>query len=68
MVGKENFVTPVDAVQYQEGEVCLAEDAAIHRISNESLSDDLVTLHVYSPPLHMNLYCLDATETQPAPH
>jgi len=38
------------------GSLCLARDADIHRVLNESDSDDLVTLHIYSPPLQMTLY------------
>lgn len=40
--------------------VCATEDADIHQISNLQAEGDLVTLHVYSPPLmRMNVYSLD---------
>ena len=32
------------------GEVCLAADGTIHQIVNASPSEDLITLHLYSPP------------------
>ena len=33
------------------GSICSSFDADIHQISNLAESDDLVTLHIYSPPL-----------------
>lgn len=53
------FVRGVSQRSYACGEICLAQDQDIHRISNESASEKLVTLHVYSPPLHMSFYKLD---------
>ncbi len=52
-------VRPVTKRSYAPSEICLAHDNDIHRISNESVSDNLVTLHVYSPPLQMSYYSLD---------
>ncbi|MBK8271190.1 MAG: hypothetical protein IPK83_23895 [Planctomycetes bacterium] len=38
--------------ELREGQVCGSQDADIHQISNlQPGSADLVTLHVYSPPL-----------------
>lgn len=38
--------------ELHEGQVCGSEDADIHQISNLQPGDgDLITLHVYSPPL-----------------
>jgi len=42
--------------KYPLGTLCLAEDNDIHRIENRSESEDLVTLHIYSPALQMNSY------------
>lgn len=43
-----------------EGKICVTADADIHQISNlQAGSADLITLHVYSPPLlTMNAYSL----------
>ena len=43
-----------------EGQTCCSEDADIHQLSNlQPGEQDLVTLHVYSPPLlKMNVYSL----------
>lgn len=42
------------------GYVCSADDADIHQIANmQSPGKDLITLHIYSPPItHMNTYQL----------
>jgi len=41
------------------GQICASEDSDIHQISNLQASADLVTLHLYSPPLlSMNTYSL----------
>lgn len=55
------FVRPVRKSAYAAGELCLAQDLDIHKISNDSATEDLVTLHIYSPPLHMKFY-----EVEPA--
>lgn len=54
--GKGPYVRPAGSRCYQQGEICLAQDSAIHRISNESASEELITLHIYSPPLKMSNY------------
>lgn len=54
-----DFVRPVSRRTYSVGELCLAQDQDIHRISNESATEELVTLHIYSPPLQMSYYALD---------
>jgi len=41
---------------YTLGSLCLAEDNDIHRIENRSETENLVTLHIYSPALQMNSY------------
>ncbi len=42
------------------GDVCATQDSGIHQVSNlQSKGNDLVTLHVYSPPLlRMDTYSL----------
>jgi cysteine dioxygenase len=42
------------------GEVCASADSDIHQVSNlEANENDLITLHLYSPPLiSMNVYSL----------
>ena len=53
------LVYPTLTSEYPQGFVCAAEDEDIHQVSNLQLSEDLVTLHVYSPPLRtMNTYSL----------
>lgn len=46
--------------ELREGEVCGSQDSDIHQVSNLQSGDaDLVTLHIYSPPLIvMNTYSL----------
>ena len=41
---------PSGARDYVPGEVCAADEPDIHRISNDT-EDDLINLHVYTPPL-----------------
>jgi predicted metal-dependent enzyme (double-stranded beta helix superfamily) len=53
-----NLVTPRRKKDYLSGEVCRAKDSDIHAIVNNT-SDELVTLHIYSPPLSMNYYKMD---------
>jgi len=54
------LVAPVSRRDYQPGEVCASTETHIHRISNDqSDSRQLITLHLYSPPLRMTNYCLD---------
>jgi cysteine dioxygenase len=41
------------------GQICASEDNDIHQLSNLQASGDLITLHLYSPPLlFMNNYSL----------
>ena len=59
-VGKEirfeqsssGLICPVKTTRIEPGYLCVAEDADIHQIANmQSPGLDLVTLHLYSPPL-----------------
>ena len=46
------LICPVKTTQMEAGYLCVAEDADIHQIANmQSPGTDLVTLHLYSPPL-----------------
>jgi cysteine dioxygenase len=49
--------------EFHSGEVCTTSDTGIHVITNRQPNQDLVTLHLYSPPLRMNFY--DATRVVP---
>jgi cysteine dioxygenase len=45
---------------FQQGEICASTNDHIHQVSNGSGDgSDLITLHIYSPPLHMGLYRVD---------
>jgi len=46
----EGLATPTLSREYKPGGICAAEEADIHRISNES-NENLINLHVYTPPL-----------------
>lgn len=49
-----------------EGTTCYSEDAEIHQLSNLQANEaDLVTLHLYSPPLlRMNAYSLHGADAR----
>lgn len=51
---------PVSSRVLTAGSACYSEDADIHQVSNlQAQGADLVTLHLYSPPLfRMNVYSL----------
>lgn len=46
------------ALRHVPGYVCSAEDADIHQVANmQAAGTDLVTLHIYSPPIkNMHTY------------
>ena len=52
-------VTPVATRNYSKGEVCVVGGDAIHLITNERPDEDLITLHLYTPPLAMQVYEVD---------
>ena len=60
-----DFVRPVRKGAYATGQLCLAQDHDIHRISNDSASENLVTLHIYSPPLQMKFYEMEPSLQAP---
>ena len=48
----DGTVVPADSCKVSVGDVCCTQDADIHQVSNvQANGDDLVTLHIYSPPL-----------------
>lgn len=59
----EGYVYAASTRQLAEGSVCGSQDSDIHQMSNlQPPGQDLITLHVYSPPLlHMGVYSLTDT-------
>ncbi len=57
---EEGHVFPTRTRKLSEGFICATEDLDIHQISNlQPDKADLVTLHIYSPPLlEMGQYSL----------
>lgn len=55
---KRGFARPTGTKVYSEGFICSAYDTETHQIINNE-PGDLVTLHIYSPPLAMNFYTYD---------
>ncbi len=48
----DGLVFPTSSHELQEGEVCGSQDADTHQMSNlQTDGKELVTLHIYSPPL-----------------
>lgn len=52
----DGTVREVQVTTLEPGTICAAEDDAIHEVCNRAETDDLVTLHIYSPPLNMRVY------------
>ena len=42
--------------EFSPGDVCVTSTDQIHVIRNEAGRDDLITLHLYSPPLEMSFF------------
>jgi len=62
------LICPVVATKMDPGYICAAEDADIHQVANmqaagvRGVGGDLVTLHMYSPPIkRMTTYCYGET-------
>lgn len=53
------LVRPIDTRTLPEGCVCGSLAAHIHEVVNPSDATDLITLHIYSPPLNMQIYEYD---------
>ncbi|MDG2014279.1 MAG: cysteine dioxygenase family protein [Pirellulaceae bacterium] len=48
----DGLVDPVEYRVLDVGQVCCTQDDDVHQVANEHpLGDDLITLHIYSPPL-----------------
>jgi cysteine dioxygenase len=62
--GADGMLTEGARATFHEGSVCGSYDADIHVLANRATDDtDLVTLHVYTPPLQaVRTYCLESTE------
>jgi cysteine dioxygenase len=56
------LVRPIDTRALPAGHVCGSASAHIHEVINPSQTDDLITLHIYSPPLNMRIYAYDENE------
>ena len=55
----EGWIYPTHTHELAAGCVCGSQDADIHQVSNLRPDRDLITLHVYTPPLmRMGLYSL----------
>ena len=53
-VGPNGHIYPTTSREFQPGQVLGSQDADVHQVSNlQAGNADLVTLHVYSPPLLM---------------
>ena len=52
------LICPTGSVEMSPGYICAANDADIHEVANfQAPGMDLVTLHIYSPPIRkMNVY------------
>lgn len=53
------LVRPIDTRTLPAGVVCGSLAAHIHEVVNPNDASDLVTLHIYSPPLNMQIYAYD---------
>lgn len=62
------LICPAQINQMQPGYVCAADDADIHEVANfQAPGKDLVTLHIYSPPIKkMNTYEFASPTPTPA--
>jgi len=58
---KVKLVRPVSLNTYPVGSVCASRSEDIHKIVNGG-DGDLITVHIYSPPLNMNTYKFDPAE------
>lgn len=61
---EKKYVHIKSEAHYPAGSCCVAQDGEIHQICNLSAEDNLITLHVYSPPLKMSVYEIDPGESE----
>ena len=52
------MVCPTGTIEMPRGYICSADDDDIHQVANmQGPGQDLITLHIYSPPItHMNIF------------
>jgi len=50
-LNQEGLAYQIGVREYQAGEICASDEPDIHRVSNNS-DNELINLHVYTPPLH----------------
>jgi cysteine dioxygenase len=62
-VAPNGMVRAVSSRELSAGSVCASQDSDMHQVSNLQADDaDLVTLHIYSPPLYqMGTYSLTSS-------
>ena len=60
------YIKAVSSNDYANGRVLVSEDADTHQVANlQSEDQDLVTLHIYSPPLRsMKTWSIDSQKTR----
>ncbi len=65
-IAPNGLIYPTSSRTLNTGEVIGSSDADVHQISNLQSDDrNLVTLHIYSPPLlHMDCYSLERNEVE----
>ncbi len=65
-IAPNDLIYPTSSRTLDTGKVIASADDDIHQISNlQSDNRDLVTLHIYSPPLlHMDCYSLERNEVE----
>jgi predicted metal-dependent enzyme (double-stranded beta helix superfamily) len=59
---EKRLVRETKVTLFTTEECCVAQDNQIHQIVNASPAVNLVTLHIYSPPLKMGVYEIDPAE------
>lgn len=64
----EGGVRAVREVEYHKDDVCTTSNDGMHVIRNRRQDTDLVTLHLYSPPLQMTYYGAESSPERPAIH
>jgi len=60
------YIKAINSEDYTRGQVLVSEDADTHQVANlQSTDQDLVTLHIYSPPLRsMKTWSIDSRKTK----
>src|SRR6185436_1574852 len=66
---ESGLVCPVATNRMAPGYVCAAKDEDIHQVANmQAPGTDLITLHIYSPPIkNMTTYCFATVDAAEAP-